>query len=360
MTCVPNSKILLIGGAGFIGHHLALRLQALGADVAIVDGLQVNNLLSFLAKSHIPPENDIYIQMLSERLNLLRGKQIPVHVLDARDYHALGRLMGEFCPQVVVQLAAVAHANTSNKDPFSTFDHSLRTLENALDCSRNNVEHFVYFSSSMVYGNFPDGRVSEETPCDPLGIYGGLKLAGEKIVVAYNQTFDLPYTIIRPSALYGERCVSRRVGQVFIENALQGLEITIKGDGSESLDFTYIDDLISGVVKVIESPAARNQIFNITFGESRPIADLVQILQQHLPPINIRQIEWDRLTPRRGTLSIDKARELLDYRPQFPLEQGLVKYLNWYKHFLTGSHSSPLPGNGKGTIQNLLTPNAVI
>ena len=72
----------------------------------------------------------------------------------------------------------------------------------------------------MVYGNFTSEKVNEKTVCEPLGIYGALKFSGEKMVIAYNQVFELPYTIIRPSALYGERCISRRVGQIFIENAL--------------------------------------------------------------------------------------------------------------------------------------------
>ena len=91
--------------------------------------------------------------------------------------------------------------NRSNKDPYTTFDNSLRTLENALDASRNRIKKFIYLSSSMVYGNFKTKEVDEETNCNPIGIYGALKFSGEKIVIAYNQVFDLPYTIIRPSAL---------------------------------------------------------------------------------------------------------------------------------------------------------------
>ena len=94
-------------------------------------------------------------------------------------------------------------------------------MENSLDWARgsSNVEQFI-FSSSMVCGNFQTDQVDEKTHCEPLGIYGALKYGSEKIVIGYNQTFDLPYTIIRPSALYGERCISRRVGQIFIENSL--------------------------------------------------------------------------------------------------------------------------------------------
>ena len=99
----------------------------------------------------------------------------------------------------------------------------------------------------MVYGNFKGDEVDENSNCDPLGIYAALKFSGEKIVKSYGQVFDLNYTIVRPSALYGERCVSRRVGQIFIENALNKKEITVDGDGEEKLDFTYIKDLVDGV-----------------------------------------------------------------------------------------------------------------
>jgi len=207
-----DRKIAIIGGAGFIGHNLALALARHGADVEIIDGLQVNNLLSLASGEGDLQNRDLYLKIINQRLDLLRQEGIPVLVQDARDYHVLGRMLARIKPDVIVHLAAVAHAGRSNKDPYSTFDHSLRTLENALDYARDNVEHFIYFSSSMVYGNFMAEKVDEEQPLNPVGIYGALKLAGEKIVIAYQQVFNLPYTIIRPSALYGPRCVSRRVG----------------------------------------------------------------------------------------------------------------------------------------------------
>ena len=111
----------------------------------------------------------------------------------------------------------------------------------------------------MVYGDFNGLEVDEKTNCKPIGIYGSLKYAGEIIVKSYKQVFDLPYTIIRPSALYGERCVSRRVGQIFIENAIQGKNIESNGDGNEKLDFTYIEDLVNGIVLCCENKNALNE-----------------------------------------------------------------------------------------------------
>jgi len=331
MINLKDKRILLIGGAGFIGHNLALALKKKGAIVQIVDSLQVNNLLSFAYSNYEEVNRDLYHTMVNERFDLLREANIPIEIQDARDYHAMARLFNQIKPQIVIQLAAVAHANKSNKDPYSTFDHSLRTLENALDCSKGRVEHFVYFSSSMVYGHFESGVVTEDTVCNPLGIYGALKYSGEKIVIAYNQAFDLPYTIIRPSALYGERCVSRRVGQIFIESAIKGETITVHGDGGDSLDFTYIQDLVHGVAKVLENEKSKSEIFNLTFGESRTIKQMADIIESHFPGINVKYIPKDKLTPDRGALCVDKARELIGYDPQNPLEVGFVKYIEWYK-----------------------------
>jgi nucleoside-diphosphate-sugar epimerase len=245
----------------------------------------------------------------------------------------MSMLLGKYKPDVIIQLAAVSHANKSNKDPHTTFDHTLRTLENILDIAKGSGSHVIYFSSSMVYGHFDGKSVNEETPCNPLGIYGTLKYSGELIVKAYHQTFDLPYTIIRPSALYGERCVSRRVSQIFIENAVQGVDIAINGDGSDKLDFTYIDDLIHGVTLIIENANARNETFNLTYGEARTIGEMAEILNDHFEGVNINYLPKDSLTPDRGTLNIDKARDLLSYAPQNSIDVGYPKYIQWYKEF---------------------------
>lgn len=341
MHTIKNLKIMLIGGAGFIGHNLSLTLKKLGAQVDIVDSLQVNNLYSFFGLSENSTKlahRDLYLKMINERLDLIRSANIALHLQDARDYHAVSHLISNIKPDVVIQLAAVSHADQSNKDPYSTFDHSFRTLENALDASRDNVKHFIYFSSSMVYGHFHGNTVTEETSCNPLGIYGALKYSGEKIVIAYNQVFNLPYTIIRPSALYGERCVSRRVGQIFLENAIQGKDVILHGDGSDRLDFTYIQDLIQGVVKIIQNENAINQTFNITYGESRPIRDMATLVQRAFPEIKIKYLPKDNLTPDRGTLSVEKAKKILGYQPQFPLEKGYQVYIDWYRHLMAVKH----------------------
>jgi nucleoside-diphosphate-sugar epimerase len=331
-----KKKILLTGGNGFIGHNLALFLKNKGYEVTVLDSLGVNNILSFTDNEII--NQSLYRSILNDRISLLNKNNINIQVADARDYHLYSKIYSEISPDIVIHLAAVSHANKSNKDPHNTFDHSLRTLENSLDVCRLNKTHLIYFSSSMVYGNFDTDIVSEETPCNPLGIYGNLKYAGELIVKSYNQVFDLPYTIIRPSALYGERCVSRRVGQVFIENLVSKKEILLNGDGEDKLDFTYIEDLADGVEKCCNNKNAINQTFNLTFGKSRQIKELIEILRKNFQNIKIINKPREAFMPERGTLSIDKARELLNYQPQNPIEVGYQKYIDWYKNYVASNN----------------------
>lgn len=333
---LAGKNILLVGGAGFIGHHLALALNERGAHVEVVDSLQVNNLGSVSAAKFGDENRHLYQHLIHERLDLLRKAEIMLHILDARDYVTLSQVVDQAQPDIMVQLAAIAHAARANKDPFSTFDHSLRTLENALDCARDRVEHFIFMSSSMVYGHFAKGSVTEETPCEPLGIYGALKFAGEKIVIAYNQVFDLPYTIIRPSALYGERCISRRVGQIFIENVIRGNGVRVHGDGSDALDFTYVEDLVQGLIKVMEHENARNEILNMTYGRGRSIGTLLDVIRTHFPDLSVTHAQKDGLMPDRGTLSVDKARRLIGYDPRFPVEDGFDRYIRYYKDLYAG------------------------
>lgn len=328
---LAGKRIALVGGAGFIGHHLALKLKALGAEPHVFDSLQVNNLGAFTSGMGTMPNGSAYVSFINDRLKLLQAANIPLHIVDARDYPLIGRHLDFVNPDVVVQLAAVAHANRANKDPYSTFDHSMRTLENVLDSIRVKKPHLIFMSSSMVYGNFSGDTAYEDQRCEPLGIYGALKFAGEKLVIAYNQTFDVPYTIVRPSALYGERCVSRRVGQAFIENALGGKPVTINGDGTDRLDFTYIEDLTQGLTLCMARPQARNEVFNLTYGSSRSINQMAEILRSRFQEVSIVNHPRDSMMPERGTLSVQKARDLLGYDPQFPLERGFDSYISWYK-----------------------------
>ncbi len=327
-----SKKVLIIGGCGFIGHNLAVFLKKKKFDVTIFDSLSVNNYLSF--KKDSSTNKKYYLRILKERQKLIKKNKIKFILGDARDYKNISKNIDLIRPNYLIHLAAVAHANISNKDPYSTFDNSMRTLENTLDACRSlkYLKRFIYLSSSMVYGNFKKKVVTEKEICDPLGIYASLKFGCEKLVEGYNQVFKMPYTIIRPSALYGERCVSGRVVQKFVEAALKKEPLQMVGDGKEFLDFTYIDDLVQGIYLTMIKNKSLNEIFNITYGKSRSLIDLLNIIKQNVDNVIVNKIERDKLMPFRGTLSVEKAKKLLGYKPNYNLEKGLPKLIKWYEN----------------------------
>lgn len=330
---IKNKKILITGGAGFIGHNLAIHLRKLGAYVEVADSLSVNNYYNVKNNNENQlPYPKLALKILNQRFYLLKRNKIKLRILDIRDYKKTFSYVKSFKPNIVIHLSAVSHATRSNEDPYNTFDNSLVTLQNILESTKKNIDKFIFLSSSMVYGNFKKSIVKETDNCNPIGVYGGLKLAAEKIIKSYGQVFNLPYTIIRPSALYGERCISRRVGQIFIESALNKSKIVINGDGKEKLDFTYIEDLINGIVCVINSNKSQQEIFNLTFGKSQSINFLLSTLKKEFSDIEVEYKARDKLMPVRGTLDISKAKRLINFFPHWPLSKGYIRYIRWYKN----------------------------
>lgn len=326
---MKDKRILLIGGAGFIGHHLSLQLKSMGADVHIMDSLGVNNIAHHAADSAEYTSDPTLLPFLFQRLKMLRDKHIPIHVGDAGNIHSAERIFDIVKPDVVVFLAAISHASYSNERPLFAFENNLRSFHNVLYLCRDQAEQIVYFSSSMVYGDFLTPTVNETSPTSPKGVYGHFKLMGEQMCHLYNTQFGVNYTTIRPSALYGRRCVSRRVSQIFIEKAILGEPLAIEGDGESRLDFTHIDDLVSGVISTIGNPKAYNETFNLTYGSSRSLADLIEVLKEYFPDLQVEHKPVPKSYVKRGTLSIDKARAVLGYEPANDISVGYRKYIEW-------------------------------
>ena len=112
---------------------------------------------------------------------------------------------------------------------------------------------------------------------------------------------------------------------------LRGLPLSVNGDGSDALDFTYVQDLIQGLVLCMSKKEARNQTFNLTYGGARTLKQMINIVQEHFPGVEVKTQPRDMLMPERGTLSVEKAKRLLGYKPDYPLEKGFVRYIQWYK-----------------------------
>jgi nucleoside-diphosphate-sugar epimerase len=182
----------------------------------------------------------------------------------------------------------------------------------------------------MIYGDFKSNIVSENTKANPKEIYGTMKLAGEVITTGLCGYYNIDYTSIRPSAVYGPTDMNQRVSQIFIEKAIKGEKIFIQGK-DEKLDFTYIQDLVNGVILASTNKKGANETFNITNGKGRTLFEFVKILKNYFSDLEYEVVERDSFRPKRGTLSIKKAKNLLGYNPKFTIEKGIKNYLNYLK-----------------------------
>ena len=310
------SSVLITGGMGFIGSYLACRLTSHGHSV----------LAYGLTQSYSYP-GPTFLENMAYRRGLLsasitkRGSTLEPFLLSETIHH--------FAPTHLVHLAALPIASVSLAHREEAFDNTLRGLFNVLEILKNTPAHLIYISSSMVYGDFSQTPMPEDGPTNPKGIYGALKLMGETLVKVYGLRYSLPYTIVRPSAVYGPGDTNYRVLQIFIENALSGKPITV--NGNPSMDFTYVEDVAQGLAATL-LPEAAGKTFNITRGEGRTLNEAVTILKEHFPELQVVQAEGSNHTPKRGALNITLAQDILGYSPQFSLEEGLHCYISYARN----------------------------
>jgi nucleoside-diphosphate-sugar epimerase len=333
---LAGARVMLVGGAGFIGHNLALGLRRYGVTVMVFDNLMVNSLVDNVYAGPLETiRRELYLGFLLDRFRLMREAGVELANGDARLMIDLGRAFETFRPTKVVHLSAIASAVEARKDPGLCFDLQLVTLRNVLELCRQDdgrVDQVLLLSSSTVYGDFETPTVDENTRPRPRGIYANTKYMAERLVRTYNHQHGLGTTIVRPSALYGERCVSRRVSQVFIENALAGKPLLLEGGGDGRLDFTDIEDLVDGIVRALAFHGGRgsSETFNLTFGNARTIAELAAVVKAVVPGAILEDRPRAEDKPVRGTLATARAEAVLGFKPQQPLERGYRRYCEWY------------------------------
>jgi nucleoside-diphosphate-sugar epimerase len=189
-----------------------------------------------------------------------------------------------------------------------------------------SLQKFTFVSSSTIYGDFQYQPVGEDHPAAPKGVYAGSKLASEILVQSFARRFGLRYAIVRPSAVYGPFDINRRVVQVFIENALLGQPLRLD-DPSARLDFTHVTDTASGVVLATLSDNRDSGIFNVTRGQGRSLAELVEVIRKHVPNVVVEGGNENPEMSKRGTLSIKVAKCQLGYEPAVSLEDGVAEYV---------------------------------
>lgn len=316
------TKVLVTGGAGFVGSHTVKELMDAGADVAVLDSFH----------QYIYPMADSYLENVRHRFNtMLKGAEIVRGSTLNKD--DLRRHIMEVQPEVVVHFAALPLANVAIRQSEEAFDSILGGTTNLMEIIRDVgfVRRLVYISSSMVYGDFDQDPMPEDGRTEPKEIYGGMKLAGETLVKVYSQRYDFEYSIVRPSAVYGPTDNNRRVLQIFVENAFKGLPLKMKNGDTTYLDFTFVRDTAQGVRKVALSPNSVGQTFNITRGERHTLAQAAEMIGRHFPDLEVTDEKGDTFHPDRGSLSVAKAEELVDYQPQFSLDRGIDEYVEFMR-----------------------------
>ena len=313
---------LITGGSGFIGSNICAKLLEKNYQPVVFD--------AFI--QYISPFESTYQKHLAFRFKNTKERVI-FERGDTRDKGDVRRVILKHRPEIIIHLAALPIADLSFTHTEETVQSIINGTVNILEVIRelDFIKRFVYASSSMVYGDFLKIPAPEDHPKAPKDIYGGTKLAGEILTETYGRRFGIEYTIIRPSAVYGPTDVNRRVIQVFIENALQGKKLVIRGDKSNLIDFTYVEDCANGFVLAALSENAVNQAFNITRGQGRNLIEVADNLKAYFPEVEIEHQPMDKNRPLRGALSIQKAQDLLNYQPQISLEEGIIKYCEFYK-----------------------------
>jgi len=319
---MDDKNILVTGGAGFIGAFICRELLKRGYQPIVYD--------AFI--QYISPFESYYQKYLEYRFKGVKQKVI-FERGDTRDKGDIRKVILEYRPRIIIHLAALPIADISFTHTEETISSILNGTINILDTARDVdfVERFVYTSSSMVYGDFVEVPAPEDHPKAPKDIYGGTKLAGEILTESYGRRYKIKYTIIRPSAVYGPTDINRRVSQIFLENAFKGEKLILHGGGKNSMDFTYIEDVAEGFVLASLSAKGENQVFNITRGEGRSLNEFADILRRYYPALKIERKAMEVYRPKRGALSIKKARDLLGYNPKVSLEEGIKKYVQFIK-----------------------------
>jgi nucleoside-diphosphate-sugar epimerase len=184
----------------------------------------------------------------------------------------------------------------------------------------------------MVYGDFKD-QVLEDDPCNPIGQYGIMKLAGEDLVKDYHRRGAFDYAIVRPSAVYGPLDVEDRVVAKFMLAAMRGHQLRING-AQETLDFTYVDDAADGIVAAATRIMAANRTYNITKSHSVSLLEAAEKIVAMVGRGTIDVQDRDADFPSRGALNIDRARVILGYDPKVDVDEGFQNYYNWLNNSL--------------------------
>lgn len=329
---------LVTGAAGFIGMHTSLQLLKRGDLVIGLDNL-----------------NDYYdVSLKHDRLAQLRAyENFVFYQFDVADRDSMQALFSQAKPQRVIHLAAQAGVRYSLINPHAYIDSNLQGFNNVLEgCRHNNVQHLVYASSSSVYGGNTALPFSEHHNVDhPISLYAATKKANELMAHTYSHLFRLPTTGLRFFTVYGPWGRPDMALFLFAKAILSGESIDIFNHGNMIRDFTFIDDIVEGVIRIADKPATPNfnfdptnpdpatsnapyRVFNIGNNQPTPLMEYIQSLENALgitAKKNYLPMQpGDVLATAANTDELDAW---VGFKPKMPVQQGVARFVDWYRNY---------------------------
>ncbi|MFH0892602.1 MAG: GDP-mannose 4,6-dehydratase [Candidatus Falkowbacteria bacterium] len=316
-----NSKVLVTGGAGFIGSHIALALLKRGDEVAIIDNF-----------------NDYYDPNLKEaRIRRLTAvfPGIKIYRTDITDNGAIAEIFSKESFDKVCHLAAQAGVRYSLTNPFIYEQTNILGTLNLLEsCRHNGVKDFIFASSSSVYGNNKELPFSEEQRVDnPISLYAATKKSNEEMAYVYHHLYGLHCTGLRFFTVYGPWGRPDMALFKFSRAILAGEAIDIYNNGEMARDFTYIDDIVAGAIAAIDK-SYPYEIFNLARGESIKLSDFISEIEK-----NLKKTAGKNMLPLQPgdvpatSASIEKARRMLGYEPRTSVDAGVRNFIEWYREY---------------------------
>jgi len=309
-------RILVTGGAGFIGSHLVEKLLSLGHDVAILDDF-----------------NDFYDPQIKRQNIAAVAKDVAIHHLDLRDSGAVRNLFHREKFEAIAHLAARAGVRPSIQNPQLYYDTNVDGTLHLLDAAHvTGVERLIFASSSSVYGNSKTVPFSEDRQLiQTLSPYGATKIAGESLCSTYSHLYGMRVVALRYFTVYGPRQRPDLAIHQFTRRIHAGKPIDQFGDGTTRRDYTYIDDIIQGTMAALKYDGPMFDIFNLGENETIQLRDLIAGIENALG----EKAKINRLPEQPGDMpvtyaDISKARKLLGYNPSTRLSDGLPRFIEWF------------------------------
>lgn len=311
-------NILITGGAGFIGSHVADKLLAdeIG-QIFVVDNF--NNFYDPKIK-----HNNVDIHLTNPRYKIFE--------VSIEDRNRLDQIFSATKFDAIIHLAASAGVRPSLEKPFDYEKTNVTGTLNLLELARHyRIPKFIFGSSSSVYGVGATSPFHEEAPIYPISPYAATKAAGEMFVHTYSHLYGLPCICLRFFTVYGPRQRPDLAIHKFVTLMTSQKPIPLYGDGSTERDYTYVDDIVDGIIAALNYENSQFEIINLGGSQTISLIELVKLIEKNLGIT--AQIEWLPMHPgdlKRTHASIEKARRLLNWSPQIGIETGIRKFVDWY------------------------------